>query len=145
MAGVSPTSLDEYCKLFNVSFFDVKLPCLFCNHELSLQDLSGFVVKFLSLVWRGPKCYACCALCLRLSAKYERDNFTQCAVQGHMLERLLNVPLCNVFVRCLYCFQRLDYAEKVDCCAANLPFTLVRSHWKNCCRHCRFEDERTRY
>ena len=76
MAGVSPTSLDEYCKKYKTSFFDLKLCCLFCKHELTLQDLAGFASKVLSLVWRGDDCFACCALCLRLSAKFERENYT---------------------------------------------------------------------
>ncbi|ATQ38476.1 E6 [Gammapapillomavirus 22] len=144
MAGVHPTSLDEYCKTFEISFFELKLSCLFCKHELSLQDLAGFATKILSLVWREDKCFGCCSMCLRLSAKFEREKYTQCEVQGYMLENLLNVPLSDVLVRCLYCFRRLDYIEKVDCCAANLPFSLIRSHWRNCCRLCRVEDERSR-
>ncbi|ATQ38518.1 E6 [Gammapapillomavirus 22] len=139
MAGVSPTSLDEYCKKFEISFFDVKLPCLFCNFPLTLQDLASFATKLLSLVYRGDKCFACCTLCLKLSAKYERENYLQCVVEGRMLENLLNIPLSQILVRCLYCYKKLDFIEKVDCCIGDLPFCLVRCHWRNTCRFCRNE------
>lgn len=144
MAGLSPTSVDEYCKTFDVSFFNVKIPCLFCNFDLSLVDLAGFVNKVLSLVWRGNKCFACCIKCLKLSAKFERENFMRCTVSGEALEYLLKEPLSQIIIRCLYCYKRLDFIEKIDCCYAELPFCLIRCHWRNCCRHCRFENERSR-
>lgn len=143
MAGVSPTSIDEYCKKLDVSFFDVKIPCLFCNFDLSLLDLAGFVNKVLSLVWRNNKCFACCTLCLRLAAKYERENYMRCIVTGRALEHLVKEPLSQIIVRCLYCYRKLDYIEKLDCCFADLPFYLVRYYWRNCCRNCRFENERS--
>lgn len=139
MAAETPTRLDEYCKLFKKSFFELKLPCLFCKFDLSLQDIAGFYHKELSLVWRDTSCYACCSPCLRLCAKYEKENYTRCIVKGHCIETLLNVPLSNILVRCTYCFKKLDYAEKIDCCINNSPFYLVRHHWRNYCRFCKRE------
>lgn len=139
MAAETPTRLDEYCKVFNKSFFELQLPCLFCKFYLTLQDLAGFFHKELCLVWRDEICYACCSPCLRLCAKYELENYSRCIVEGHCIENLLNVPLSNILVRCIFCLKKLDYAEKIDCCIKNLSFYLVRHHWRNCCRFCKRE------
>lgn len=143
MAELYPTSLDEYCKTFKISFFDLSIPCVFCNCTLTLQDLASFVTKCLNLIWKSNCCYASCAVCLRVSARYERERYTQCIVKGHMLETLTTTPLCELIVRCKYCYRKLDYAEKIDCCVGDLPFCLVRSQWRNCCRNCRYENERS--
>ena len=143
MAELCPTRLDEYCKLFDISFFDVNIKCVFCNCKLSLQDLAGFESKCLSLIWKRNVCYASCTSCLRLSARYEREKYTQCIVKGYVLETLTTTPLSELIVRCKYCYRRLDYAEKIDCCVGDIPFLLVRSQWRNRCRLCRHENERT--
>lgn len=137
MADDNPIRLDEYCKRLGVSFFDVTLPCLFCKFTLTVQDLASFYSKDLCLVWRGKNCFACCTPCLKLCAKYEQENYSRCIVSGYCIEGLLNISLCNLLVRCLYCFKKLDYAEKIDCCVGDLPFCLIRHHWRNCCRLCK--------
>lgn len=142
MAELCPTRLEEYCKVLGISFFDVSLKCVFCNCKLSLQDLASFDSKCLSLIWKNNECFASCTLCLRLSARYEREKYTQCIVKGCMLETLTATPLCELIIRCKYCYRKLDYVEKIDCCVGDLPFSLVRSQWRNCCRLCRYENER---
>lgn len=139
MAAEPPTRLDEYCRVTGITFFDCQLPCLFCKFNLTLQDLANFYTKELCLVWRNNQCFASCAKCLRLCAKFENENYVRCTVKACNLESLLRVPLSNILVRCLYCFKKLDFAEKLDCCNADLPFYLVRHHWRNCCRLCRTE------
>nr|AYA93436.1 MAG: E6 protein [Human papillomavirus] len=137
MAAFRPTRLDEYCKEKKLSFFSLEIPCVFCKFNLPLQGLADFHTKDLCLVWKKDKCYACCAPCLRLTAKYELENYFQCSVKGCMLESLLNVPLCELTVRCLLCYKKLSYEEKIYCCLQDLDFCLVRCHWKNFCRFCR--------
>lgn len=137
MAAYYPTCLDEYCAVFGVSFFNLELKCVFCKHFVSLQALADFFVKCLSLVWKDGICYACCQECLKLIAKYEKEHFARCTVRGDILSDIVKQPLSEVVVRCLICYKRLDCAEKVDCCNADIPFVLVRSQWRSHCRFCR--------
>nr|AYD41502.1 MAG: E6 protein [Human papillomavirus] len=137
MAALHPTRLDEYCKLNDVSFFNLEIPCVFCNFNLTLQGLADFHQKDLCLIWKHNKCFACCPPCLRLTAKYEFENYFQCAVKCCMLESLVKIPLSELTVRCLFCFKKLSYEEKIYCCLQNLDFCLIRCHWKNLCRFCR--------
>lgn len=137
MAAYYPTTLDEYCATFGVTFFSLKLKCVFCKHIVSLQGLADFFVKHLSLVWKESICYACCPQCLKLIAKYESEHHTRCTVSGDTLSVLLKKPLSDIVIRCLQCYKRLDFAEKIDCCNADLPFCLVRDHWRSTCRNCR--------
>lgn len=137
MAAFYPTSLDEYCTAFGVSFFNLELKCVFCKHRVPLQGLADFFVKGLSLVWKDEICYACCQNCLKHIAKYECENYTRCTVKGDILQFLAKQSLSAIIVRCLVCYKRLDTAEKVDCCNADLPFNLVREHWRSYCRICK--------
>lgn len=139
MADATPTRLDEYCKTYGITFFDLQIPCLFCRFKLQLQDLADFYCKDLSLVWRDSVCFACCCKCLRLCAKFEKENYSRCVVKGCNLEGLVQKPLTEILVRCLFCFRKLDYSEKIDCCIKELPFCLIRHHWRNICRFCRRE------
>lgn len=136
MADSLPTSLDEYCRVFHISFFDVKLQCVFCKHFINLQELADFYSKHLSLIWKGCLCFGSCNACLRLIAKFELENHFQCSVRGIFLEDLVNKKLKNIIVRCMVCYKLLDYMEKFDCCCRNLDFVLVRGHWRNICRLC---------
>ena len=136
MADSLPTSLDDYCKVFRVSFFDVRLQCVFCKRFLCLQELADFHVKHLSLIWKGCSCYSSCSNCLKLIARYEFENHCQCTVKSDLFEDVVNKKLKDVIVRCLYCYKLLDFIEKFDCCCRGLDFSLVRGHWRNCCRIC---------
>lgn len=137
MAALYPTSLDEYCTVFGISFFNLQLRCVFCKHWVSLQALADFFVKTLSLVWKNNICYACCSQCLRLIAKYESEHFTRCEVTGEVLQFIVKEPFSEIVIRCLQCYKKLDYAEKIDCCHAGIKFCLVRSHWRSLCRNCK--------
>lgn len=137
MAAYYPTCLDEYCAVFGVSFFNLHMKCVFCKHRVSLQGLADFFVKHLSLVWKDNICFACCPQCLKLIANYESEHFTRCSVKGEALSHLLKQPLSAIVIRCTNCYKRLDCAEKIDCCNADIPFTLVRNHWRSLCRYCR--------
>lgn len=137
MAELYPTRLDEYCKLKQLSFFELKIPCVFCKFDVSLQGLADFFMKDLCLLWKNNICFACCPPCLKLTARYERENYFQCSVKCDVIEGLLNVPLSKLTVRCIECYKKLDYVEKIQCCIQDLDFCLIRCHWKNYCRHCK--------
>lgn len=139
MAALHPSKLDEYCLQKGISFFDLQIPCIFCKFPVSLQGLADFHYKDLCLVWKGDICYACCPPCLKLSANFEKENYCQCCVKWYMLESLVNTPLSEIIVRCIDCFKKLDYSEKIYCCQQNFDFFLVRCHWKNYCRICRYK------
>ena len=141
MAELFPIRLDNYCRTFHISFFDLKLQCLFCKSYLSVLDLAGFYHKDLCLVWRQRICYACCCPCLRLLAKYERENYCICECSGTTLECLVNKSLQDIIIRCVYCLQKLDYAEKVFCDRNCIRFSLVRGHWRGYCRKCVKSDD----
>nr|AYA93686.1 MAG: E6 protein [Human papillomavirus] len=136
MAGLHPLSLSEYCALKNVSLFDVSLCCVFCKNVLDFMSLADFHVKGLQLLHKGDTFYACCAICLKVSAKYELDNYFQCYVHADYLTTICEKPLQHIFVRCIECYKLLDCMEKLDCCAESLPYCLIRGRWRNYCRNC---------
>lgn len=136
MANGKPTTVDEYCRRFNTSFFDLRLHCIFCSHIVPLQEIAGFYVKRLNLIWKGECCYACCAKCLTLSAKFELENYTQCCIDAVKVEDLLNQKIKDVPMRCLVCVKLLDVVEKLDCLYKNELLFLVRGRWRGPCRDC---------
>lgn len=131
-----PRRLDRYCKEFGISFFDVKLPCLFCKFFLELQELADFHQKTLSLIWKNGQCYAACKRCIRLSALHERENFCRCSVPPDSIESVTGLSLKDLVVRCYFCYRQLDYAEKIDCVASDTDFLLIRHYWRAVCRNC---------
>nr|AYA94714.1 MAG: E6 protein [Human papillomavirus] len=136
MAGLCPTRLDEYCIKYQLPFFNLELPCIFCKRIIDLQSLAAFYVKDLSLVWKDDACYACCQPCLKLTARYERERYTRCIVKAYSLQFLLQLPLSAISVRCVICYKPLDTAEKFDCYTADYDFWLIRYHWRSYCRFC---------
>lgn len=136
MADSFPRSLDEYCKIFKVSFFDLRLLCIFCKFPTSLEDLASFYNKRLSLVWRENKAHACCSKCIRLSAAVEREQYCLCIVNCCILDALVGKPLKDISMRCVHCYALLDYAEKLDACASDRKVFLVRGSWRTECRNC---------
>lgn len=137
MAGDRPTRLDEFCNQYGLTFFELKIPCTFCKFVLELQELADFYTKGLSLIWKGPECFAACRRCILLSAKYELDHFCRCRVRAENLPDLLGVCIRNLTIRCKVCYKKLDYAEKVDLLAADESYVLVRHYWRGICRNCR--------
>ena len=109
-----PLRLDDFCAKNGLSFFDVRLQCVFCEHWISTVDLAAFHCKSLSLVWKGHVCYACCCSCLRLSALYEMQRYYQCSLQGDYIEDLVRKPLTDIVIRCLLCLTKLDLLEKLE-------------------------------
>lgn len=136
MACARPLRLDDFCAVYSVSLFDVSLPCIFCKFVCDLQDLAAFHIRNLCLVWRSEQAFACCRKCINLSAKYEYDNYCVCIVNALSIEQLLGLSLKDIFIRCLCCYKLLDIAEKLDCCAGNEFFALVRGTWRGPCRNC---------
>lgn len=136
MAEQKPTQLDEYCRRFNLSFFDLKLKCVFCNFTIELTELAEFFCKKLSLIWKDSVCFACCKRCILLSAKYELENYTVCSVDINKLSEVLHTPLKDIILRCIYCYKKLDTIEKIDCKARGEKAVLVRGHWRSPCRNC---------
>lgn len=136
MAGIFPVRLDDLCSYYSVSLFDLSVPCIFCKFICDLQDLASFHLKKLSIVWRGGNPFACCRKCVQLSAKYEFDNYCVCVVNAVNLESLLHKSLKCINIRCVSCYQLLDLTEKLDCCAREDIFALVRGSWRGPCRNC---------
>lgn len=136
MENLNPTNLQDYCRLFNISIFDLNIQCIFCRFVLDLEHLASFYNKNLSLVWRDSNCFACCISCCRLSAKFERENHYQCSVRSVDLETILQKPLHAVVVRCYECLRLLDLVEKYDCVCRDDYMHLIRSSWKALCRYC---------
>lgn len=131
-----PTSLDVYCETFGISFFCLKLKCIFCGKWVSLTELAEFFEKHLSLVWKNNVCHACCLKCLCLSARYETEHYFQCACEVENLSALLNKSLDEIIIRCYFCLALLDLPTKCDLIARKKPACLVRGHWRAPCRQC---------
>lgn len=131
-----PGSLDVYCKEHGISFFELRISCIFCRFVCSLVDLAAFYNKRLSLVWKDKVCYACCSACLTLSAKYELENYYQCSLSSDYFEDIVRQPLQEVVIRCLKCLTALDYMEKLDHKRNCKPFHLIRGRWRGDCRNC---------
>nr|AYA94034.1 MAG: E6 protein [Human papillomavirus] len=131
-----PICLEEYCSYFGVLLEDLELPCIFCRLLISPEQLSVFQARNLSLVWREGNCYAACLQCISDVARYERDKYFQCTVNGIYIEYFTQKPLQELVVRCLYCMALLTNEEKVDTIGCGCNFYLVRTHWKGVCRSC---------
>ena len=136
MADQQPTNLEDYCKLYNCSLFDLSFACVFCKHKIDYLGLAEFHHKTLNLLYKDSVGYACCSPCLKLTAKYELEQFYRCSVDAKCIEFVCKQPLKDITVRCLICYRLLDYLEKYDCVVSDLPFVLVRHHWRNYCRFC---------
>nr|AYA94734.1 MAG: E6 protein [Human papillomavirus] len=136
MDSSQPTSLDDYCRHFNCSFFDLRIRCIFCRHFLDLIQLADFHSKTLSLVWRGCECFACCTNCARLSAKFEFESYYRCSIPAVIIEDIVKQKLHQLIVRCYLCLRLLDTVEKYDSVCRGDSFHLVRQGWKGICRIC---------
>nr|AEX31150.1 E6 protein [Human papillomavirus] len=136
MASLYPLDLETYCNVFNISFFELQLKCVFCKCTLNIIDLARFVFKKLCLVWRDNVGYACCNKCLHLSARYESEKYTQCAVEAKNLHALIQTPLQEILLRCMYCLGCLDLQEKIDLISRGKHVLLIRGYWRGCCREC---------
>lgn len=136
MEELQPRKLDDYCRIFDISLFDLYLKCIFCKRYLTLKDLACFHMKDLSLLWRNNICFACCERCVIASARYEASRHFQCIFQTDHLHVITGVPLQNLDVRCYYCLSVLDTAEKFDLIARNRPTCLVRGYFRAPCREC---------
>ena len=141
MESNTPYNIEDYCRVFHISFFNVRLQCLFCKFNVSTVDLAGFHCKNLRLVWRGSSCFACCEKCLRLLAKHEYEHYCICVCKGTTLEFLCKKDLFQIIVRCVECLKLLDLSEKISCERKGFPFCLVRTHWRNYCRSCIKKDD----
>lgn len=131
-----PTALDDFCRIFNISFFDLHIRCIFCGYVLDIVQLANFHSKGLSLVWRNCECFACCTYCARLSARCEFEKYYRCSVSAANIESLVNRKLHELQVRCYECLRNLDTVEKYDCVCRDESLHLVRNNWKGLCRFC---------
>nr|AYA94152.1 MAG: E6 protein [Human papillomavirus] len=137
-----PIHLDDFCRKYGISFFDVRLQCVFCKHWISTLDLAAFYCKCLSLIWKDNVCYACCCSCLKLSALYETQRYYQCTVMSDFIEDIVRKPLSEIIIRCLCCLTKLDLVEKLEHKYTGSAFYLVRGYWRGYCRNCKYKDER---
>nr|AYA94519.2 MAG: E6 protein [Human papillomavirus] len=135
-----PVKLEDYCKHYGISFFDLRLRCIFCNHYIDCIQLASFHHKQLALVWRGNVCFAACTSCIRLTASYERERFYQCNIRSDMLVDFLHKPLDEIVIRCLHCLCKLDLIEKLEHCYKKQYFHLVRCYWRGECRNCKYNE-----
>nr|AXU25210.1 E6 protein [Human papillomavirus] len=131
-----PRSLDDYCKTYQIDFFTLRLPCIFCGFYASIQDLASFYSKRLSIVWRHNRPFVSCMKCVRHSAIVERQKFCQCCVKCTDLDAVVGRSLRDIVIRCISCYGLLDYAEKIDACVSERLVYLVRGHWRTECREC---------
>ena len=136
MDSSQPTRLNEFCRVNNITFFDLRLSCIFCQFVCSLEDLASFFTKDLSIVYKYNKPHACCRKCLLLTANYEREKYFQCVVKSSVIDVVAGKRLEDLIVRCLYCFALLDSIEKKECLNRDENIALVRGHWRSFCRHC---------
>lgn len=136
MEHQQPRRLDDYCRVFQIDFFNLHLRCVFCNFYVNLQDLASFFLKQLSLIWKDNQCYACCTACVKHSARYEAQLYCRCVVNARNIESLLRIPLKDIVIRCLLCYSLLDYLEKIDNICQGEELYLVRSTWRGYCRAC---------
>lgn len=134
-----PTKLDEFCSTYGISFFDVRLRCVFCKHWINPIELADFHCKCLCLIWKEKVCYAACCACLRLCAKCEVERFYQCNVSSEYIEDILNKPLSEIVIRCLQCLTKLDLIEKLEHKYLRQKFHLVRGYWRGECRNCKLK------
>ncbi|ATQ38400.1 E6 [Gammapapillomavirus 14] len=137
MEPAAPTNLVDYCNLNSVSFFDVKLDCIFCKFPVPIVDLAAFYHKGLSLVYRGEKVFAACSPCLKLCATYERSNYCVCTAKCCYLSGIVGKELRAIVIRCLMCLGALDYIEKLDLIYSDADVYLIRGTWRAMCRNCR--------
>lgn len=136
MENPFPTCLRAYCQTFGISFFDLRLLCIFCKKYLTVVDLAQFYKKELCLVWRNHVAFGCCYKCICLSARYESDNHFVCAVKVQNLHDFLNCSLENIHIRCYYCLSVLTLSEKVDLITRGKSACLVRGYWRAPCSEC---------
>ncbi|AXN57294.1 E6 [Macaca mulatta papillomavirus 4] len=136
MDSPRPLTIPDYCSAFGFAISEVKIPCLFCNYYMSLQDVGNFDLKGLQLVWKTDYCYGVCTPCLRATAKYEEENYHQCSVGPLWVETLAEKSLLSLCIRCLLCLKLLDCAEKYQHIPLREPFHLVRGQWRGYCRWC---------
>lgn len=137
MANLLPSRLDEFCEVYRVSFFNLRLPCIFCKFLCTLEDLALFYTKNLSVVYRDRVPFACCDKCLKHTALYERIKYSQCAVKCSVIDVVAGKPLSDLLIRCMFCFALLDVAEKQNCLSRDEDFVLIRGYWRGRCRNCK--------
>lgn len=131
-----PRSLDDYCKVYQIDIFTLRLPCIFCGFFAGFEDLASFYIKRLSVIWRFNRPYVCCIKCVRHSAIVEREKYCQCSVKCSLLDAVVGKELKDIVIRCILCYGLLDYAEKIDACVSDRLVYLVRGHWRTECRNC---------
>lgn len=144
-APYEPLNLSEYCKAYNVCFFDLKLDCVFCRFTVRLSELAEFQEKNLSMIWKDHVPFVACRNCLRLSARLERERYCTCTVRGDLFDALTCQDISVTSIRCLLCLRLLDQAEKVDIKAGNKEVHRVRGYWRAPCRYCKYEGQCTNY
>lgn len=135
-----PTNLEDYCKHYGVSFFNLRLRCVFCNGLVDCIDLAAFHHKKLALVWKSNVCFVACTNCLKLCAAYEKERFYQCNIRSDLLSDVLHKPLTEIVIRCMYCLCKLDHIEKLEHCYKQQLFHLIRCRWRGRCRNCKYNE-----
>lgn len=141
MASAYPMLLRDYCRERHIDFFDLSLQCIFCNADLTLLDCANFQDKCLSIITRDGNAFGACIRCLRLSAKIERERYTQCAVRCNILDTIAGKPIESLLMRCTFCYRVIPAEEKQECVALNREAYLVRGTWRTHCNRCRQENE----
>ncbi|AEM24621.1 transforming protein [Human papillomavirus 139] len=125
------------CVLNGCSLETLCVPCLFCRSNLSFQDIVSFIIKRLRVVLRDNTFFAACSACLRLSAAYEQEHYSQCVATSDFVKYVCDGNVAKLNVRCTFCMKKLDSIEILDTFASGTEFTLVRGIWRAACRLCK--------
>lgn len=139
MDPLQPLRLDAFCHRYGISFFDLAIPCVFCQQVCCLKDLADFHERKLSLAWRDGDPYAACNPCLTATAKYERLKYTQCCGKLCNLDAIVGKPLDAIPVRCHLCFSLLDVQAKAEGSVKFRDAFLIRGYWRSWCGKCNNE------
>lgn len=132
-----PTRLDIYCSTFNVSLFDLRLPCVICKNIVPVSEAAEFHEKSLAVLWKNACPHLACRFCLRRLARYEQENFHSGVISARELAAQIGSPLLGILIRCNQCLRLLTSSEKADLLASNQPVNKVRDFYRAPCNHCK--------
>lgn len=135
-AALQPSTLQDLCSLWRVTFTGLDILCTYCSRPLALNDKFDFERKRLQLIWKNSIPKAVCTSCLKTAAKHERLIFFERQVDPTKLEAEKG-PLNDIKVRCQCCYSFLTPEEKLDHITKSIPFITVTGHFRGYCKTCR--------
>lgn len=135
----SITSVPELCAALQIPSCDLLLPCIVCGNFLIPEDIQNFSAAPFCIVWRSNCAYGICESCAKLTAAFERLNYTQGSFSADDYLLCFGEAVFAVTVRCLRCLHKLSVSE-IDCMVeAGQHFVLVRDILRGLCSSCNLE------